>query len=68
VPALLLTTGATVLVARTGCELVLLAEAVLSSTGTSFSLTPEEQAASAAVRAKIQKLRLIIKTPKDLID
>jgi hypothetical protein len=65
--ALLLTTGATVLVAVTGCEL-LLAEAVLSSTGTSFSLTPEEQAASAAVRAKIQKLRLIIKTPKDLLD
>jgi hypothetical protein len=45
-----------------------LAEAALSSTGTSFSLTPDEQAPSAAVRAKIQKLRLIIKTPKDLID
>jgi dihydrodipicolinate synthase/N-acetylneuraminate lyase len=47
---------------------VSLAEAVLSSTGTSFSLTPEEHPASAAVKAKIQRVRLIIKTPKYLID
>jgi hypothetical protein len=67
---LLLTTGATVLCAAAlgAAGALSLAEAVLSSTGTSFSLTPEEQAANAAVRAKIQKLRLIIKTPKDLID
>ena len=37
------------------------AEAFLSSTGTSFNLTPDEQAAKAAVNAKIQRLRLIMK-------
>jgi hypothetical protein len=36
-------------------------EAFLSSTGTSFNLTPDEQAARATVNAKIQRLRLIMK-------
>jgi hypothetical protein len=54
------TTGATLLCAASveaGAE----AEAFLSSTGTSLNLTPDEQAAKAAVNAKIQRLRLIMK-------
>jgi hypothetical protein len=36
------------------------AVAVLSSTGTSLSFTPEEQAAKAAVKASIEKVRINI--------
>ena len=39
------------------------AEAFLSSTGTSFNLTPDEQAVRKAVSANIPRLRLIMKTP-----
>jgi hypothetical protein len=42
------------------------AEAFLSSTGTSFNFTPEEQAERMATVAKIQRLRLIMKTPNSL--
>jgi hypothetical protein len=37
----------------------------LSSTGTSLSLTPEEQAPSAAITKAIEKDRINIKTPEN---
>jgi hypothetical protein len=55
VPALPLTTAATLLCAPSALE------AFLSSTGTSLNLTPEEQADNTAVSAKIHRLRLIMK-------
>jgi hypothetical protein len=54
------TTAATLLCGASA-EAFAAAEAFLSSTGTSFNLTPDEQAAKAAVNAKIQRLRLIMK-------
>jgi hypothetical protein len=38
--------------------------AFLSSTGTSLNFTPDEHAASAPVKTKIQRLRLIIDNSK----